>query len=533
MLQSQNHREFSCDNGRRAAPVCFTLLSLASIALGVVGVGCNPGGTKQTGPTPATSTASTSVTTAPSTPVAGAAPVVIVKGQRPLVREASVDVRSGAETLGSMRLLLSKITPADGVRIALRFSKLSVGADAKAPPEYMWHRTLAGLKITISGPGSEKKTLQLAAEGKPNNMQVNFVHELVIDAENLVEWSAKNAWKQPSPGLLANPGSYKIQIEGDLITSAGATPFKSEPIPFEVVAMSESWKSVDGLLAEATPVAQAQQKTGTVNSMRVGPEAIDDVADNRWLRYRLEMSGGRNDDVYVDVLVSPAGKVIAAQTFSHWSCVAEGTSIATPSGDRSIESLRVGDHVWGFDVEKSARVDTVVEHVHRSHRSDLIQVGGAMLTPEHPVYSFGAGPLSTEGRWVHAGELTRGSSVISRAGAPLVLGEISSLERPAEVFDLTVGWPHTFFAGEILVHNKAAYVPLAKGDPWEGKFLRTTDASPLPSSVAIHLRVNGTWTRRRSGKCPRSSTLRRRRSVQGRGTEGQLRCRMRRCQQRR
>jgi hypothetical protein len=50
--------------------------------------------------------------------------------------------------------------------------------------------------------------------------------------------------------------------------------------------------------------------------------------------------------------------------------------------------------------------------------------------------------------------------------------------RIAPVVDLSVAWPHTYFAGGVLVHNKAVGVPLAPGDRWQGLFLRRTDAAP-------------------------------------------------------
>jgi hypothetical protein len=59
---------------------------------------------------------------------------------------------------------------------------------------------------------------------------------------------------------------------------------------------------------------------------------------------------------------------------------------------------------------------------------------------------------------------------------PVPLARAARVAGPEAVFDVSVAWPHTFFAGGVLVHNKAVANEIAPKDPWRGTFLRTTDA---------------------------------------------------------
>ena len=68
-------------------------------------------------------------------------------------------------------------------------------------------------------------------------------------------------------------------------------------------------------------------------------------------------------------------------------CVPAGTRIATPAGDRPIESIQVGDKVLGFKHEmRTVIVAEVQATFRRRTQTPLVEVGPTRLTPEHPVW---------------------------------------------------------------------------------------------------------------------------------------------------
>lgn len=84
-----------------------------------------------------------------------------------------------------------------------------------------------------------------------------------------------------------------------------------------------------------------------------------------------------------------------------------GELVDTPNGPRAIESLKVGDKVWGRTVE--GRIATAIEAVTTHDKPEgyaklTLEDGRVLsLTADHPVYF--------EGRWVAAGDLRPGDSL--------------------------------------------------------------------------------------------------------------------------
>lgn len=69
-------------------------------------------------------------------------------------------------------------------------------------------------------------------------------------------------------------------------------------------------------------------------------------------------------------------------------CVPPETMISTPSGQRPIEDLRVGDEVLGVDHETGGIVTTtVLATMCNQRRSPLVEVAGVAMTPKHPVWT--------------------------------------------------------------------------------------------------------------------------------------------------
>lgn len=383
------------------------------------------------------------------------------------MRDVSAEARSDGRLAAQSRLLLSKITPADGVRLALRL--LPPPSTDPQATLYDWGKLASSLTFTIHPPAGPDRVLKPVSSAK-STYPAGFVHVFVLDAAGLHAGKEKMPWGADASGLLATPGTYTIRVEGRVTPEKQpAFDFSLPAMSFEVRPQSDSWLATEALV-DAARRASKLPALAASDSQLVAARIVDDEKDGRWVRLVGEERG--MSELMLDSLLSPAGKVVALYEYEHFSCVAEGTQVATPRGPVSIESLSVGDVVWGQEPSGGERVEVRIEHIASAARVDLVDIDGVRFTPEHPVW--------LDGRWTRAGDASVGASGLGLRG-PVGLRRVQNIDQTTRVFDLTVSPPHTFFAGGLLVHNKA--VPVTSTDPWNGLFSLPTEA-PAPSSSA-------------------------------------------------
>ena len=152
-----------------------------------------------------------------------------------------------------------------------------------------------------------------------------------------------------------------------------------------------------------------------------------------------------------------------------FSCLAEGTRIATPEGSRAIEELSVGDTVLSHTEAGILRANRVT-HIKTTTRSvgELRLPNGETLraTEEHPIFE------RTSGDYLRADSFSVGAGLVALGKgweAPTALAALSGRntqsrslasdyrkdQSVAQVFDLTVERDHNYFAEGVLVHNKS------------------------------------------------------------------------------
>ncbi len=264
-------------------------------------------------------------------------------------------------------------------------------------------------------------------------------------------------------GAFSKPGKHTLTVRATIKTDKRTLKLTSPPIEIQVVEASKDVRSIEDLTQVAADIVK--NRRGLEAPPTPTAPVIEDKDGNVSFRFQVRpnQAGGYDVEV-VEVLLDRSGKLVFYDPFRHFTCIAEGTLVDTPGGRVPIEAVRVGSRVIGWDTELGRAAVATVEAVDRSHAERLVVLGDLVVTPNHPVFAGG--------EWQDAGDIEPGDELFGRDFSAL-RAEPRRIERPATVYDITVSDPHTFFAGGILVHNKAAANPVGgRGQPWEGWFHR-------------------------------------------------------------
>jgi len=149
-------------------------------------------------------------------------------------------------------------------------------------------------------------------------------------------------------------------------------------------------------------------------------------------------------------------------------CFAPGTLVSTEAGERTIESIKIGERVWTrLEDGTGAPFLAPVTATHVRDDRPILRLSiregdkseDLLVTPGHPFYVPGRGFVGVE-------TLRSGDPLVSRSGqAPLHVRSVA-LESPKGVtHNLTVEAGHTFFVGafDTWVHNVGPCVSCANG----------------------------------------------------------------------
>jgi hypothetical protein len=134
-------------------------------------------------------------------------------------------------------------------------------------------------------------------------------------------------------------------------------------------------------------------------------------------------------------------------------CFAAGVQISTPTGEKNIEDLKVGQPVLAFDHTKNAviiaKVTKTFKHPGKPY-GELLMSNNAKLsvTAEHPFYSV------EKKKYVEAEKLETGETLRLIDGTTVTVTSYRPNTGTADVFNIQVDGLKNYFAGKVLVHNK-------------------------------------------------------------------------------
>jgi 2-oxoglutarate ferredoxin oxidoreductase subunit beta len=123
-------------------------------------------------------------------------------------------------------------------------------------------------------------------------------------------------------------------------------------------------------------------------------------------------------------------------------CVRPDTLIVTPTGQRPIREIEIGDVVLGHDSHWH-RVAAVMSHWHPStmRRVTVEGLGSVVLTADHPMYGSRAGDGGLGATWIAAGDVHVGDEIAyalpveANAGVVATIGsgrsDVATLDEPA------------------------------------------------------------------------------------------------------
>lgn len=151
------------------------------------------------------------------------------------------------------------------------------------------------------------------------------------------------------------------------------------------------------------------------------------------------------------------------QCNNYWTCFPIDTPISTPTGDKAIQDLSIGDLVHGFDIETGKIGEYPITKTFKHGRNDagavyspLIRIvhteGAFLVTDNHWIYRRN-GRIGEYANFDRAGTLEVGDTLTTESGEETAITGIEKGPEYDVVYNLEVASVHTYLAGGVRVHN--------------------------------------------------------------------------------
>jgi hypothetical protein len=172
------------------------------------------------------------------------------------------------------------------------------------------------------------------------------------------------------------------------------------------------------------------------------------------------------------VIVSPTGgapKVVPQPMPTNTGCFVEGTYVTLASGARLvIEEITKGMEVLTWNEDTEQQEVGVVENLIRPMSSNIIsmEINGDFIecTADHPFFVIGKGWCSYDNvlteinHKIRVSKLEVGDLVLNSSDETVAINSITPINVliPIQTYNLSISGNHTYYANDILVHNKTA-----------------------------------------------------------------------------
>ena len=166
------------------------------------------------------------------------------------------------------------------------------------------------------------------------------------------------------------------------------------------------------------------------------------------------------------------------------TCFLPGTKISTLNGYKNIEDVKIGDKILSYNESSE---ETAVSEVLNTftHETDgyLIINEKLKLTGNHPIF--------LNGKWARTDFAKLNDYLTDINGSKILIKSIKNIDSDETVYNLEVKSTHTYYAEDIIVHNKGGC---------------SSNGFPDWSTIPWGLCIDGVESRTRTDNCDNSET---------------------------
>jgi hypothetical protein len=198
-----------------------------------------------------------------------------------------------------------------------------------------------------------------------------------------------------------------------------------------------------------------------------GWKAVGDSTDERVESLRIDedlrmMREHRREEILKalpqdlrNAFIDPSRRSTGSGGGGGGGCLAAGTLLLCPGGERAVEDLRAGDDVMSFDPETGQLIVAGIEAIGHLDNVASLEINRTWMV------SRSQRLLLVDGAWIPAHELRAGMQLVSAIDAkPLQIQEIVECS-PTRVFELRTNHiTHNIVSRGAVLHNVKAFLPL-------------------------------------------------------------------------